>query len=84
MAKQVKIDNAKKVKSSTKAVPERASLTTRSPKTNLFFAAILGLIYLTVFGQSAQHALLYAIAAFLFFNTVDYFILYNRLKKENK
>ncbi len=84
MAKQVKIDNTKKVSGSAKTVPERPLLTTRSPKTNLFIAAILGLIYLTVFNLSVQHTLLYATGAFLFFNTVDYFILYNRIKKENK
>lgn len=79
MAKQIKVDSKKKAES---AKPER--LVTRSPLTNLFFAVLLGLVYLFVF-DGGQGALLYAVGAFLFFNTVDYCILYYRLnKKENK
>ena len=82
MAKQVKVDRKKEpVK---KSQPERGVLTTRSPKTNLVIAVILGFIYLTLFNQSPQQALLYGIGAFLFFNTIDYCILYYRLKKETK
>ena len=74
VAKQVKVQHNK----------DEARLVTRSPKTNLVFAAILGLIYLTIFNQSAGQALLYAIGAFLFFNTVDYIILYYRMRKNSK
>jgi hypothetical protein len=70
VAKQVKVDNKKNDR-----------LVARSPLTNLIFAAILGLIYVTVLNQSAAQAIVYAIGAFLFFNTIDYFILYYRLKK---
>lgn len=80
MAKQVKVDSKK-----TKAAsPEQGLLMTRSPKTNFIFAAALGLIYLVIFNQSAAQALIYGIAAFLFFNTVDYLILYRRLNKNLK
>ncbi|MGI9027717.1 MAG: hypothetical protein ACR2FM_02645 [Candidatus Saccharimonadales bacterium] len=84
MAKQVKIETKKK---SSDPVADKtanqALLASRSPKTNLVFAVILGLIYLTIFNQSGQQALLYAIGAFLFFNTVDYFILYYRINKRS-
>lgn len=73
MAKQVKLEKN----------PE-SRITTRSPKTNLAFAAILGLIYLVVFNQNGGQALIYAIGAFLFFNTVDYCILYYRMNKNSK
>jgi hypothetical protein len=73
VAKQVKVDNKKD-----------GRLVTRSPFTNLIFAAILGLIYVAVLNQSPAQAIVYAIGAFLFFNTVDYFILYYRLRKLDK
>lgn len=69
MAKQVKIDkNTEKI-------------TTRSPKTNLIFALILGLLYLVLLG-GLNGAIIYAIGAFMFFNTVDYLILYYKLNKK--
>lgn len=74
MAKQVKVDRSS----------EQRRLATRSPFTNLLFAAILGLIYMTVFSQSPQSSLVYATGAFLFFNTVDYCVLYYRMNKEDK
>lgn len=82
VAKQVKVERKKE--SSKTAQPQRDILNTRSPKTNLIFAAALGLIYLTLFNQSPQQSLLYAVGAFLFFNTVDYCILYYRIKKNLK
>lgn len=73
VAKQVKVEKQKE-----------SRLVARSPLTNLIFAAILGLIYVAVLNQSAVQAIVYAIGAFLFFNTIDYFILYYRLKKLDK
>lgn len=70
MAKQVKVNDKKD-----------GRLVARSPLTNLIFAAILGLIYVVVLNQNLAQATIYAIGAFLFFNTIDYFILYYRLKK---
>ncbi len=70
MAKQVKVS-----KTSDR-------ITTRSPKTNLIFAVILGLLFLVLFQGSPQGAVVYAIGAFMFFNTVDYCILYYRLNKK--
>ena len=82
MAKQVKVERKKEP---AKVVqPDRGVVMTRSPKTNLIFAAVLGLIYLVLFKQSPQQSLLYAGGAFLFFNTVDYFILYYRMNKNSK
>lgn len=73
MAKQVKVDNQKENR-----------LVARSPLTNLIFAAILGLIYVALLNQSPAQAIVYAVGAFLFFNSIDYFILYYRLKKMDK
>jgi hypothetical protein len=73
VAKQVKVNNQKENR-----------LVARSPLTNLIFAAILGLIYVAVLNQSPAQAVVYAIGAFLFFNSIDYFILYYRLKKMDK
>lgn len=84
MAKQVKVDNSKKAKNEIDSPEYHGRLVARSPVTNLFFAAILGLFYLLAFNQSAGQALIYAIGAFLFFNTVDYIILYYRINKMNK
>lgn len=82
MAKQVKVEPKK---SKAKAIrPEQGLLMTRSPKTNFIFAAALGLIYLGLFDQTPGQALIYGIGAFLFFNTVDYFILYRRINKTLK
>lgn len=83
MAKQIKVDP--KAAAKTDNQPDKGRLTTRSPLTNLVFAAILGLIYLVAFNQSPGNSLVYAIGAFLFFNTIDYCILYYRMnKKETK
>lgn len=76
MAKQVKVESKKRT-----VIDAEGRLKTRSPLTNLIFAVILGLIYLVVF-NGGQGALLYAIGAFLFFNTVDYCILYYRMNKK--
>jgi hypothetical protein len=80
VAKQVKVDSKK----AKPAKQQDGRLTTRSPMTNLVFAGILGLIYIVVFNQNGAQALLYAIGAFLFFNTVDYCILYYRMNKNSK
>lgn len=84
MAKQVKVDNSKKAAEPINASETQGRLVARSPLTNLFFAAILGLIYLAAFGQSPQQAFIYGAGAFLFFNTVDYCILYYRMNKRSK
>lgn len=87
MAKQVKVDNSKKSSKTDEPIETAEThgrLVARSPLTNLFFAAVLGLIYLAVFKQSPQQALLYGGGAFLFFNTVDYIILYYRMNKRSK
>lgn len=69
MAKQVKVEDKKH------------KISTRSPRSNLILALALGLIYLVLFG-GPQGAILYAIGAFMFFNTVDYLILYYKLNKK--
>lgn len=84
MAKQVKVDNTKTKPERTDIISDQGRLTTRSPVTNLFFAGILGLVYLAVFNQSFQHSLVYAIGAFLLFNTIDYCFLYYRMNKRSK
>lgn len=82
VAKQVKVEHKK---ATPKPPTEgQSKLTARSPKTNLFYAAILGLVYVTLFKQTPQQSLLYAGGAFLFFCTVDYCFLYYRLNKETK
>lgn len=78
MAKQIKVDPKK----DSKKQPTAPKVTTRSPRTNLIFAALLGLVFLTLFQGSPQGAFIYAVGAFLFFNTVDYCILYYRLNKK--
>lgn len=84
MAKQVKVDSTKTKAGRTEEINGQERLTTRSPITNLFFAAILGVIYLAVFNQTPQHSLFYAIGAFLLFNTIDYCFLYYRMNKRSK
>ncbi len=82
MAKQVKVDRTDKSKSTKTVHPSESRIVTRSPKINFYFAVALGLIYLLLFDQNATGALIYGAGAFLFFNTVDYCILYYRLKKK--
>ncbi len=52
----------------------------RSPKTNLIWALVMAAILMLV-SNSPAYAFTAGIFAFLFFNTVDYMIFYNRYKK---
>lgn len=78
MAKQVDI---KGKKASGSVVDDQRRIASRSPKTNLIFAALLGLLYIALFNQNVAGAAIYAIGAFMFFCTVDYCILYYRMNK---
>lgn len=86
MAKQVKADKSKTKKATEpiEVAETQGRLVARSPLTNLFFAAILGILYLAVFDRTPGQSLIYAGIAFLFFNTVDYCILYYRMNKRSK
>ncbi len=82
MAKQINA-TSKKTKSGVingTEAPKR--IATRSPITNLYIAGILFVIYMAIADQGLERSLLYSVAAFMFFNTVDYCILYYRMKKE--
>lgn len=52
----------------------------RSPRINLIWALVMSAILMLV-SNSPAYALTAGIFAFLFFNTVDYMIFYNRYKK---
>lgn len=80
MAKQIKANR----KDTGVAEEVQPKLVARSPMVNLAFAVALALIFLAFFGPSVPQAVVYGIGAFLFFNTVDYIILYYRMKKQEK
>ncbi len=76
-----KVAAPSKAKSTTKAAAKpEYKRELRSPKTNLVWALVMSAILMLV-SNSPAYALTAGIFAFLFFNTVDYMIFYNRYKK---
>jgi hypothetical protein len=84
MAKQVKVDNKKTQTEAINAAGTSKRVASRSPLTNLYIAVILFVVYLAIANQGLQKSLIYSIGAFMFFNTVDYCILYYRMNKRSK